>query len=98
MTGGADGIIGGHDHHYERFAPQDPKGRADARRGIREFVVGAGGKTMHRLLAAIEPNSEAPNADAFEVFKLILPANSYEWSFLPEAGKTRTDSGHGPCH
>jgi hypothetical protein len=55
---GADLVIGAHDHHYERFAPQDPDGRADARRGLREFVVGTGGKTTHRVLAAIEPNSE----------------------------------------
>jgi hypothetical protein len=95
---GADVVIGGHDHHYERFAPQDPEGRADAQRGLREFVVGTGGKTTHRLLAAIEPNSEARNADTFGVLKLILHANSYEWSFLPEAGKTFTDSGHGTCH
>ncbi len=95
---GADVVIGGHDHHYERFAPQDPEGRADARRGLREFVVGTGGKTTHRLLAAPQPNSEARNADTFGVLKLILHANSYEWSFLPEAGKTFTDSGHGTCH
>jgi len=95
---GADVVIGGHDHHYERFAPQDPEGRADAQRGLREFVVGTGGKTTHRHLAAPQPNSEARNADTFGVLKLILHANSYEWSFLPEAGKTFTDSGHGTCH
>ena len=93
---GADLVIGAHDHHYERFAPQDPDGRADARRGLREFVVGTGGKTTRRLLAAIEPNSG--NAATFGVLKLILHANSFEWSFLPEAGKTFTDSGHGTCH
>jgi hypothetical protein len=95
---GADVVIGGHDHHYERFAPQDPEGRADAQRGLREFVVGTGGKSTHRLLAAIEPNSEARNVDTFGVLKLILHADSYEWSFLPQAGKTFTDSGHGTCH
>jgi acid phosphatase type 7 len=87
-----------HDRHYERFAPQDPAGRPDAQHGIREFVVGTGGKTTHRLLAAAQPNSEVRNADTFGVLKLILHSNSYEWSFLPEAGKTFTDSGHGTCH
>ena len=99
MTRPADPVIGGHDHHYQRFAPEDPEGRADAQRGLREFVVGTDGKTRHRLLAAIEPRRSNPtDADAFGVLKLILHANSYEWSFLPEAGKTFTDSGHGTCH
>ena len=65
------------------------------RRGLRQFVAGTGGKTMHRLLEVIEPNSEA---DTSGVLKLILHANSYRWSFLPEAGKTFTDSGPGTCH
>ncbi len=36
----ADVVINGHDHDYERFAPQDPEAKADGSRGIREFVVG----------------------------------------------------------
>jgi hypothetical protein len=40
---GAEIVIVGHDHLYERFAPQDPDGKLDAVRGIREFVVGTGG-------------------------------------------------------
>ena len=62
---GADLVIGAHDYHYERFAPQDPDGRADARRGLREFVVETRGKTTHRLLAAIEPNSESAKRGHF---------------------------------
>src|SRR5262249_55485226 len=58
-TGGADVVINGHDHDYERFAPQDPEGRADASHGIREFVVGTGGKNSHRSLGTPKPNSEA---------------------------------------
>ncbi len=95
---GADIVINGHDHHYERFAPQDPEGHADRQRGIREFVVGTGGKNTHRILTLPQPNSEVRNADTFGVLKLTLHPRSYDWEFVPEAGKTFTDSGSGSCH
>lgn len=91
-------VINGHDHGYERFALQDPQGNADSNRGIREFVVGTGGKNSHRTLGVPKPNSEVRNADAFGVLKLTLPAKSYDWRFVPEAGKSFTDSGSGDCH
>jgi len=95
--GNADVVITGHDHDYERFAPQTPDGSADAKRGIREFVVGTGGKN-HRPFGEPKPNSEVRDATAFGVLKLTLKPNSYDWQFLPEAGKTFTDSGSGVCH
>jgi CO dehydrogenase/acetyl-CoA synthase delta subunit len=94
----ADVVINGHDHHYERFAPQDPSGNPDAKRGIREFVVGTGGKNSHRRLADPKPNSEIRQVDTFGVLKLTLRAKSYDWQFVPEAGKTFNDSGSGTCH
>ena len=94
----ADVIINGHDHDYERFAPQDTAGHADPRRGIREFVVGTGGKNSHRTFGVIQPNSETHQADTFGVLKLALHASSYDWEFVPEAGKTYHDSGTGSCH
>jgi len=94
----ADVVINGHDHHYERFAPQDPAGKADSQRGIREFVVGTGGKNSHRKLSTPKPNSEVRQADTFGVLKLTLRATSYDWEFVPEAGRTFTDSGSGTCH
>jgi hypothetical protein len=93
----ADVVIGGHDHNYERFAPQNPDGRSDAARGIREFVVGTGGKN-HRPILLAKPNSELRNADAFGVLKLSLRTGGYDWQFVPEAGKTFVDSGTGTCH
>lgn len=95
---GADIVINGHDHDYERFAPQDPNGKADPEHGIREFVVGSGGKNTHRIFASIQPNSEARNADTFGVLKLTLHPKSYDWQFIPQEGKTFTDSGSGNCH
>jgi calcineurin-like phosphoesterase family protein len=93
----ADVIIGGHDHDYERFAPQTPDGLADSARGIREFVVGTGGKN-HRRFGEAKPNSEVRDATAFGVLKLTLRPKGYNWQFIPEAGKNFTDSGSGTCH
>src|SRR5208282_2522416 len=60
-------VLNGHDHDYERFAPQDPSGKLDSQRGIREFVVGTGGKNSHRTFASTQPNSELRQADTFGV-------------------------------
>lgn len=93
----AELILNGHDHDYERFAPQDPNGNADPKRGIREFVVGTGGKNL-REFGIPKPNSEVRNNGAFGVLKLTLKTTGYDWKFIPEAGKTFTDSGSGSCH
>jgi len=93
----ADVIIGGHDHDYERFAPQNPEGAADPKRGIREFVVGTGGKN-HRPFGEVKANSEVRDFTAFGVLKLSLRPAGYDWEFIPEAGKGFTDSGSGSCH
>jgi hypothetical protein len=93
----ADVVVGGHDHDYERFAPQTPWAKPDPERGIREFVVGTGGKN-HRPFTTPHANSEVRNADTFGVLKLTLRTGAYDWQFIPEAGKTFTDSGTGRCH
>jgi hypothetical protein len=95
--GGADVILSGHDHDYERFAPQTPRAKADSAFGIREFVVGTGGRS-HYAFAQIKPNSQVRNDDTFGVLLLTLHAASYGWKFVPEAGRTFTDSGSGSCH
>jgi len=59
--------------------------------------VGTGGKG-HRPMAFSKPNSEVRNADAFGVLKLTLRTGAYDWQFIPEAGKSFTDSGTGQCH
>jgi len=93
----ADVVINGHDHDYERFAPQTPDGARDPARGIREFVVGTGGKN-HRPFGAPKPNSEVRDATAFGVLKLTLKPKGYDFQFIPEEDKTFTDSGSGACH
>ena len=69
----------------------------DSARGIREFVVGTGGKGL-RPFGAPKPNSEVRNTEAFGVLKLTLHAKGYDWQFVPEEGKTYGDSGSGVCH
>jgi hypothetical protein len=94
---GADVVISGHDHDYERFAPQTPSGAADNARGIREFIVGTGGAS-HYSFSGIKPNSQVRNQDTFGVLELTLHPGGYDWQFVPEAGRTFTDSGSGTCH
>jgi len=93
---GADVVLSGHDHTYERFAPQNPSGQADANRGIREFVVGTGGAGLYPF-PDIQPNSQVRNNTTFGVLKLTLHASSYDWQFVPVAGQTFTDSGTANC-
>ena len=93
----ADLVLAGHEHSYERFAPQDPEGRADSQHGIREFVVGTGGRS-HDPLGLGVPNSEKQNYDTYGVLKLMLSPQGYTWEFISEEGKTFRDSGSGNCH
>ena len=94
---GADVIVNGHDHDYERFAPQDPDGAADPERGIREFIVGTGGARL-RDFRVIRANSEVRDAATHGVIRLILSPEGYSWDFVPVAGGIFTDSGSDVCH
>jgi ABC-type transporter MlaC component len=94
----ADVVLGGHDHTYERFSRQRPDGVPDPHRGIRQFVVGTGGATHHPFVGPALANSEVRNDDTFGVLKLTLHTSSYEWQFIPVAGRTFTDSGVSRCH
>jgi hypothetical protein len=92
-----DLALTGHDHTFERFAPQDANGILDRSRGIREFVVGTGGAN-HTSIVSRAPNSEVFNQDTFGVLKLTLHPNGYDWQFVPESGKSFTDFGSDTCH
>jgi hypothetical protein len=93
----ADLVLAGHEHSYERFAPQDPEGKADPANGIREIVAGTGGRS-HDLLGFATPNSEVREWDTFGVLKLRLSPGKYAWEFIPEEGKSFHDVGSGACH
>lgn len=92
---GADVVINGHDHDYERFAPQDPKGKADPR-GVREFVVGTGGAGMYDF-RQIRANSEVRSSRSYGVLKLVLSATDYNWDFVSGAGEPFQDRGTSTC-
>jgi hypothetical protein len=93
---GVEVIIGGHNHTYERFAPQDSNGRRDPR-GIRQFVVGTGGAPLVSF-RSIDPNSEVRDNTAWGVLKLTLKPDSYDWQFVPVAGRSFSDAGSDVCH
>ena len=93
----ADVLLVGHKHFYERFAPMDPFKVTDPN-GIRQFIVGTGGKSHGSLATTPPPNAEARDKTAYGVLRMTLHAGSYDWQFLPEAGKTFTDSGTQTCH
>ncbi|HST48283.1 fibronectin type III domain-containing protein [Jatrophihabitans sp.] len=94
---GADIVLNGHAHDYERFEPQTGAGVADPARGLREFVVGSGGDDFQTLGPPIA-NSAIANSSAFGVLALTLHATSYDWKFVPAAGYSLTDTGSGTCH
>ena len=94
---GAEIVLNGHDHDYERFAPQAPDGRSDPARGIREFVVGTGGANLRRF-RSVQPNSEVRDNARLGVLLLELQPNGYSWHFAPAPGGSFRDSGSGTCH
>ena len=94
---GADLVLSGHAHSYERFAPQTPWGKHDPSHGIRQIVVGTGGAALYSM-GSTRPNSQVRNANTHGVLKLNLSSDSYRWNFIPQAGKWFRDTGHGKCH
>lgn len=93
---GAEIVLNGHEHVYERFAPQTPNAVADPN-GIRQFTVGTGGGPLYPFSSTIQPNSERRNNASKGVLKLTLRAGGYDWRFIPATGSF-TDSGSGTCH
>jgi hypothetical protein len=93
----ADLVLNGHAHNYERYKPQTPTGAVDDARGIRELIVGTGGRSL-RPIATQDLNSEIAQWDTYGILKLTLRASSYSWQFVPVAGGTFADSGTTTCH
>lgn len=94
---GADVVLVGHDHHYERLAPLDPAGDPDPVAGIRQFIVGTGGRSL-RPAWVPRLGSEVRESETFGVLRLTLRHDSYDWEFIPVEGQTFTDSGSATCH
>jgi acid phosphatase type 7 len=94
---GAEIVLSGHEHLYERFAPQTPSGAGDPTRGIRQFTVGTGGRGLYSI-GTVKANSEVLNNRTFGVLKLTLAATSYAWEFVPVVGSSFRDAGTANCH
>jgi Bacterial Ig domain/RTX calcium-binding nonapeptide repeat (4 copies)/Calcineurin-like phosphoesterase len=94
---GAELVLAGHDHVYERHAPQTPSGDPSPAFGLRQFVVGSGGFDHHRFVTAL-PTSEVAESQTFGLLALTLRDDGYDWQFLPEAGRSFVDAGSGQCH
>jgi hypothetical protein len=94
---GAEAVLAGHDHTYERFAPMTPDGTLDPKGGIVQFVVGTGGGPL-RDFGDIHPHSHARNSESFGVLQFTLAPGGYEWAFVPVEGESFTDTGQATCH
>lgn len=92
---GAEIVLNGHDHNYQRYRPMTPAGAHDPVNGIREFVVGTGGRSMYALAA--DSRREAASSGARGVLELTLRTDGYGWRFIPVAGQIYSDSGSGAC-
>jgi hypothetical protein len=94
---GADIVLSGHRHMYERFEQQNPDGVANPGRGIRQFVVGTGGSSLTSSPNSTASNSQVRNNTTHGVLKFTLQPTSYQWQFIPIAGQTFSDSGSTQC-
>src|SRR5215208_2901284 len=101
---GADVILSGHAHRYERHARMTPEGLVDPTNGIRQLVVGTGGEPGG---SEIDTNQvptgvlEKVVIDNFGVIKVDLDAGSYSWAFIAvdgTANETVMDAGSEQCH
>ena len=86
---GTELLVSGHDHVYERFAPQTPTARPDPDRGIRQIIVGTGGgAALHSSVRPGRGEQRTSQHDTLGVVRLTLLSGSYRWDFLPVAGET----------
>lgn len=94
---GAELVLNGHDHNYERFAPQTPSGEEDPDHGIVEIVVGTGGNDLRDMNSPIA-NSLVQNSDSHGVLEVTLADDGARWQFVPVPGDSLEDSGSLTCH
>ncbi|MBK6870064.1 MAG: metallophosphoesterase [Kineosporiaceae bacterium] len=93
---GAELVFTGHDHNYQRFEPRRPDGARDEATGVRQFVIGTGGRRLYPISST--QGLDAATDESFGVLSLTLGANGYDWRFVPAAGGTYSDHGSATCH
>lgn len=94
---GAEVVLSGHEHNYERYAPQTPGGTLDRVRGIVQFVAGTGGYSQYGF-GPPDTNSLVRNSNTYGVLRMTLHPTSYDFAFRPVLGGTFTDAGSASCH
>lgn len=94
---GVEIVLSGHEHVYERFAPQTADGVADPVRGVRQFVVGTGGHVLDTFGPPMA-NSEVRVGGSWGILRLTLGNGTYSWQFMPAGGGAALDSGRDVCH
>jgi hypothetical protein len=97
----ADVVLNGHNHSYQRYAPMNATGGADPAHGIREFIVGTGGRNLQNLgsVSTMPPTFVTGQGSSFGVLALMLRQGSYSWSFRTADGSPAfTDTGTASCH
>jgi acid phosphatase type 7 len=94
---GADIVLSGHEHNYERFGRQNPSAQADPQ-GIRQFVVGTGGAGLYSRFSTPDPNREVRNGSTRGVLKLTLQPASHGWQFVSSEGAVVDSGGPDGCH
>jgi hypothetical protein len=91
----AEVLLSGHEHNYERFAPQSPEGGRRPR-GVAQFVVGTGGKSLGSIDHA-EDNSLVREDESYGVLRMVLHPHSYEFAFRSVLGSNFRDAGARRC-
>jgi hypothetical protein len=94
---GAELVLVGHEHMYERFAPQDATGEPDPQRGLVELLVGTGGRNLYGI-GEVKANSLVRETATWGVLRLTLRDGGYDFEFVPVAGASFSDAGSGACH
>jgi hypothetical protein len=95
---GVDVVLNGHAHFYERFAPMNSAGSADPTFGIRQFIVGTGGRSFFPITRPPAAHSDVRRADAFGVLAMTLRSAGYSWRFVSTPSRTVLDRGSAACH
>ncbi|OUC96210.1 discoidin domain-containing protein [Streptosporangium minutum] len=92
----ADLVLNGHDHHYERFAPQNPDAQATPD-GIVEILGGMGGASPYNI-ENVQPNSLKRLQDVYGVLKLKLGPDTFSSQLIGTDGAVKDSSPTYTCH
>jgi hypothetical protein len=88
---GADLVLQGHSHLYERYDTRDKSG-AKVEGGLTSIVCGTGGNSFDDLQNLPSPTPEVEFTNAWGVCKLTLNTNNAQVEFVPAPGSPGTDS------